>query len=168
MVDLSLVTLPVEQTGSLVRTDLASFREVPVCGSAYADAAGRILTLSQLAAYPLISLCRGSSTHQLYETWFRAHGLPFAPDIEAATSDQLLPMVRSGLGIGFLPAHTAVQAAADGSVHILQLRESPPERSICLLKRSDSPLSIAAEKLEAMLLQYAANNTKDDDTNGTA
>ena len=154
LVDFSLITPPVEQPGSFVRTDLSVFREVPVCASAYADAAKGVLSLAELAAYPLISLCRGSSTHQLYENWLQSHGISFSPDIEAATSDQILPMVRADLGIGFVPEYAAAKAAADGSVHILRLTESPPERRVCLLKRKDTPLSMAAEKLEAMLLEH--------------
>lgn len=153
LVDFSLLTPPIEQIESFLRTDLASFQEVPVCGRSYARLSDDILTLDQLAAYPLISLCKGSSTHQLYTSWFRSHNLTFAPDIEAATADQILPMVRANLGIGFVPEHTAREAASDGSVLIMRLREYPPERTICLLKRKDLPFSVAAEKLETMLLQ---------------
>lgn len=157
LVDFSLVTPPMEEPDYFLRTDLAAFREVPVCGRTYAQAAQESLSLEQLADYPLISLCRGSSTHQLYTNWFHQHGLVFSPDIEAATSDQILPMVRANLGIGFVPEHTALPAAKDGSVSILRLREDPPERTICLLKRKDVPLSVAAEKLEKMLLQHTGS-----------
>lgn len=152
LVDFSLVTPPIEQSELFLKTDLAAFREVPVCGSAFADLSNHTLTLKQLASYPLISLCKGTSTHRLYADWFHKHGLVFSPDIEAATADQILPMVRSNLGIGFVPEHTARKAADDGSISILDLQEKVPERSICLLKRKDMPLSIAAGKLEQMLL----------------
>lgn len=156
LVDFSLITPPIEQSDHFLRLDLVPFQEVPVCGSTYAHLHNDSLTLEQLASYPLISLCRGTSTHQLYTDWFHKHGLTFSPDIEAATADQILPMVRANLGIGFVPEHTAVEAAADGSISILHLDEKPPVRSICLLKRRDMPLSVAAEKLEDMLLKYAA------------
>lgn len=155
MVDFSLLTPPIDQSDRFQRTDLATFREVPVCGSAYAHLAGRPLTLEQLASYPLISLCRGSSTHQLYTQWFREHGLVFSPDIEAATADQILPMVRANLGISFVASHTIQEAVRDGSILLLPLREKPPERTICLLKRREIPLSVAAGKLEEMLLQHS-------------
>ena len=31
------------------------------------------------------------------------HGAIFSPDIEAATADQILPLVKHNLGIGFVP-----------------------------------------------------------------
>ena len=66
VVDFSLVTLPIEQSDRFLRRDLDTFREIPVCGTAYAHLADHLLTLEQLASYPIISLCRGSSTHHLY------------------------------------------------------------------------------------------------------
>lgn len=155
LVDFSLITPPIDHSDRFLRTDLATFQEVPVCGSAYAHLVNNNLTLAQLASYPMISLCRGSSTHQLYTQWFHEHGLIFSPDIEAATADQILPMVRANLGISFVADHTFQEAAQDGRVFLLSLQEKPPERTICLLKRKDMPLSVAAEALEKILLQHS-------------
>lgn len=154
LVDLSLLTLPIEHSDRYHRTDLAQFREIPVCGKQFADTLTTPLTLAELTDLPLISLCRGSSTRRLYEDWFQSHGLMFSPDIEAATSDQILPMVQANLGIGFIPEESAKEAASDGSVAILPLVQQPPERTISLLKRKDRSQSIAAGRLEEMLLQY--------------
>lgn len=155
LVDFALVTLPVAQEALFLRTDLSSFHEVPVCGRAYAHLAEKTLALKELSSFPLISLCKGSSTHQLYTTWFHEQGLVFSPDIEAATADQILPMVRANLGIGFIPEHTAKEAAADGSITVLRLQKQPPKRIICFLERKDVPLSVAAGKLEELLLRQS-------------
>lgn len=155
LVDFSLLTPPIDVSDAFQRTELTTFREVPVCGKAYAHLEGQTLTLEQLAAYPMISLCRGSSTHRLYSEWFREYGLVFSPDIEAATADQILPMVRANLGISFIPEHTAKEAACAGDITILRLHHDPPERTICLLRQKTMPLSVAAGKLEAMILEVA-------------
>ena len=161
LVDFSLLTPPIETDTHFQCTDLATFREVPVCGTAYAQLAASALSLEQMASFPLISLCKVTSTHRLYSDWFQAHGCSFAPDIETATADQILPMVRANLGIGFIPERTAKAAAVDGSIASLQLKEDPPERTICLIKHKDAPLSIAAAKLEEMLLKHSTINKKD-------
>lgn len=161
LVDFSLVTPPIQESDAFFRTDVASFQEVPICGTAFRDLADQPLTWEHLMILPIISLCKGTSTHQLYTDWFREHDLSFSPDIEAATADQILPMVRANLGIGFIPEHTAKEAAADGSITILQPQENPPERTISLLKQKDMPLSIAASALERMLLAYNAANLDD-------
>lgn len=151
-VDFAILTLPVALGEDFQQTPIAAFQEVPVCAASLAETVRSAKTLADLAAVPLISLCSGTSTHTLYSNWFQTHGLSFVPDIEAATADQILPLVRSGLGIGFLPKETAEEAAESGEIKILDLPEQPPERIICLVKRKDAPLSIAAEKLEQMLL----------------
>ena len=104
--------------------------------------------LREIAALPLIALRRGTSTFDLYESLFRRHGLSYAPDIEAATSTQLLPLVKNGLGIAFVPD---VLLPAPG-IERLHLREGLPERAVCLIRRTDRPRSVAATALETMLL----------------
>lgn len=156
MVDLALVTTPLDACDNLEKKALITFRDVPICGQAYCDLAQQPLTLEQLAVYPLVSLRKGTATYELYRSFFHSHGLTMSPDIEAATSNQIIPMVRSDLGIGFVPEHTAIEEACAGGVHILRLQQPLPERSICLLKRKDLPLSIAARELEKMLLDRTA------------
>lgn len=151
LVDFSLVTPPIDGSDVFLRRDVAAFQEVPVCGKAYQYLADQPLTWEHLDSLPIISLCKGTSTHQLYSDWFRAHDLTFFPDIEAVTADQILPMVRANLGIGFIPEQAAKEAAGDGGITILQPQEQPPERTISLLKRKDMPLSIAAAELERMI-----------------
>lgn len=152
MADLALVTTPLDACESLVQKELASFRDVPICGNAYRALLQQPLTLEDLTAYPLVSLRKGTATYALYQAFFHGHGLSLSADIEAATSSQIIPMVCSDLGIGFVPEHVARSAQAEGSVHILQLTEPLPKRSVCLLKRRDTPLSIPARELEKMLL----------------
>lgn len=151
LVDLAVLTLPVELQNSFDRVDLAHFCEVPVCSAQYAYRFQNPVSLHELCRHPIISLCPGSSTHRFYSEWFQLQDLTFSPDIEAATSDQILPMVQANLGIGFVPEHTAAQA---GSISILSLDEPIPPRTISMLKRKDRGLSIAARKLEEMLLLY--------------
>lgn len=65
---------------------------------------------------------------------FRVDGLPFHPDIEAATADQILPLVKNDLGIGFVPEDFV--ARETGSVRQLELtRRCLPEPSVCWSSR---------------------------------
>lgn len=151
LVDFAVVTTPVELPKEIARTDLKSIRETAVCGAAYRTLARREITLEELADYPLICLGRHTKTYELYAGWFLEHGMVLSPEIEAATADQILPMVRSDLGIGFVPEDFLTEEGGSSGVFRLRLREPVPERCICMLKRSDRPLSIAAKQLEAML-----------------
>lgn len=153
LVDFALITPPVDNQELFSRKDVAIFQEILICGSAYQYLADHALSWDDLEDVPIISLCNGSSTHQLYAEWFQRNGQTFSPDIEAATADQILPMVRANLGIGFIPEQSAKEAAMEGSVSVLKLQEYPPTRRICILKRKDAPLSIAATELERMICQ---------------
>lgn len=153
LVDFALITPPVDNQELFSRKDVAIFQEIPICGSAYRDLADHVLSWDDFENVPIISLCNGSSTHQLYAEWFQRNGQTFSPDIEAATADQILTMVRANLGIGFIPKQSAKEAAKEGLVTVLKLQQYPPTRRICLLKRKDAPLSIAAAELERMIFQ---------------
>ena len=60
----------------------------------------------------------------------------FSPDMEVATTDQILPMVRSNLGIGFCPEGIARPAVERGEVYEILLEEEIPERQITLVEDS--------------------------------
>ena len=151
LVDLAVLTLPVEQQAQFERIDLAHFREVPVCSAQYADRFQAPISLQSLSSHPIISLCSGTSTHRFYSDWFQSQGLTFSPDIEAATADQILPLVLANLGIGFVTEQAAFNAISSGSVVPLRLDILPPHRTISLLKRKDTALSIASARLEDMI-----------------
>ncbi len=149
-VDLALVTSPVGEHKSLIIRNVKEIHSAAVCGTAFAELADKELSLSQIASYPLVSLGPHTKTHDLFREWFMQHGLPFAPDIEAYTSDQILPIVKKNLGIGFVPEEILAEESGESCL-ILRLKEAIPTRSICFLKRRDHTLSLAAKELEQMI-----------------
>ena len=72
---------------------------------------------------------------------------------EAATIDQILPMVRQNLGIGFIPEPLAQEVIEQGIVIQVPLLEEPPVREICFVEDKSSPHSMAANVLKEMLFQ---------------
>ena len=78
------------------------------------------------------------------------HSMPFKPDIEAFTADQILPMVEADLGIGFVPEEFLQE---NNNVCVIDLKEKIPERNVVLIKRKDQSLSMASKELERMILE---------------
>lgn len=152
LVDFSVVTTPMDLPSSVKKILLCSIREVPVCGAAYAHLTRKQLPLSQLAEYPLICLGKQTKTYDFYARWFSRNGLVLTPDIEPATADQILPLVKNDLGIGFVPEEFLSSESESTGVYRLAVTPEAPKRDICLLVRNDRPLSIAARELEEMLL----------------
>lgn len=147
LVDLAVVTTPVDVPESCMVTPIRTVREVPVCSGAYAQLLDGPVSLAELSACPIVCLGRQTKTYELYSRWFMQHGLNLSPSIEASTADQILPLVRSDLGVGFVPEDFLRDDAEGSGVHRIALREAPPERSVCLLQPKGKPLSIAATAL---------------------
>lgn len=74
----------------------------------------------------------------------------FAPDMEAATTDQILPMITHNLGIGFT---RGARCRGDRTRHAYAIRlvEPIPEREICLVTNSSTQMSAAVRKVISFL-----------------
>ena len=147
LVDIAAVTLHSSAPPLFKCTVIKTVEETAIASEAFAFLRGKTLSLSDVTKYPLISLGEHTKTYEFYSEYFTKCGAIFAPTVEAATADQIIPLVKNDLGIGFVPR----QFLNDG-VFELDLNEPIPKRNVCLIKRTDISLSIAAKKLEEMIL----------------
>lgn len=152
LIDLAMFTAPMEPTPDIVGVEIASFNEVAVCGEAYRDIINdEGMTFAQIAQYPIVSFGKKTSTYDFYFRLFAEKGLDFAPDIEAATADQIIPLVRHNLGIGFVPERFLQEKGEEG-IYRVPLAQEIPMRKILLAKKRSHALSLPAKKLERMIL----------------
>ena len=154
-VDFAVITTPAEVENGLKMVELKPFYEVLVGGRTFTALASQNLSLKELNNYPLISLSDESMTRAFYRQFFLDHGAVLKPDTEAATTDQMLTLVKSELGIAFLPQSMAQDALARGEIVQLHLQEIIPQRSICLVYDHHRPLNTAARKFQQMLTKAA-------------
>lgn len=152
LVDFAVVTTPTGAGPNMKEIPLRTVREVPVCGQALSHLAQKPLSLKKLSGYPLIGLGRDTKTYEMYTELFLSHGIRRTPDIEAATEDQILPMVKNDLGIGFVPEDFVRHEADQRNLFVLELSDAQPSRQVCLVKTADRSLSFAAKALEKMLI----------------
>ena len=143
--DFAVITAPQLTDRTLQQTELLRFREVPVCGPAYSEIA------SELARYPLVCIGQDTSTYAFYQRFFTSHGVPFRVDVEAATMDQILPMVEHGLGIGFYPEKLVAPKIARGELFCVPLEQPVPERAISLVEDMSRPRSTAMKAIREMI-----------------
>ena len=118
LADLAVVAAPVQAPDELVILRLGEFQEVAVCA---ADLEG------------------------LLSSYFLHEGAAFQPDIEVATADQILPLVRSGLGVGFVPEDFLLPETGAQNIRVLPLTPPLPKRALLLMQRKNEPLSLAAK-----------------------
>ena len=76
--------------------------------------------------------------------------MTFEPEIEANAADQILPMIKSDLGIGFVPQEF-LEKEDLSNLTILNVTPPIPERNICLLKRKDVHSGLAVSELERII-----------------
>lgn len=161
LADIAVVTTPTGEINSLISSEIMDIKETAVCGTAFSELAERELSVSEISKQPLISLGRQTKTYELYSEWFGKNGCVFSPDIEAATADQILPMVKNNLGIGFVPEEFLTEYPTEQGVLKLSLTEEAPHRKVCFVKRRHYSLSIAARELEKMILDKSCRNAEE-------
>ena len=156
LADFAVVTSPLDIPNGACATKLKPFQEIlaAVAGSPYADKTE--ITPGDIPSFPVIGLGSHSKTHEFYSRLLLPYGVEWRPDIEVATADQILPMIKSGLGIGFLPEFMARQDLEQGNlveIHVSGLR---PEREIVFLEDTTKTLSAAAKELKNHLVDETA------------
>ena len=151
-VDCAVITTPVKVKKPLRETPLLSFREILLCGPDFRYLAAEPRRLRDVEPCPFVCLGSGTSTFSFYQRLFLKHDLAFHVDMEAATMDQVLPMVQHNLGIGFYPEPMAATALESGSVTPVRLTVPVPERSVSLIEDLARPQSVAMKALKKMLL----------------
>lgn len=153
LADFAIVTSPEKVNKPLKKTPLVQFQEILIGSSQYAFLADNTRHLSELSAYPLISLSKEAATYEFYSKLYLQHNLLWNPDTKVATTDQVLPLVKNGLGIGFVPETFALEALKTKEVFQIPLYEEIPARTICLIEDKSHSLSIAANAFKRLLLE---------------
>ena len=152
--DCAIITTPCEIGKSLRVTPLLTFESTVICGSQYRELASRPRSLSELTPYPFVCPARLTGTYRFYQQFFAAHDVPFRVDIETSTTDQILPMIRYNLGIGFFPKTLAASAIDADQIFEIPLKEELPSRTICLIEDPSRPQSVAMKAFLSLLFSH--------------
>ena len=159
-VDFAVVSTPADVHMPLKMTVLRSFREILVGGRTFTALGSQELSIEELQDYSFICLGRETTTFEFYKQLFLSHGIELDPDTEAATTDQILPLVKCELGMAFIPEAMAADALRSREIVRIPLRQNIPERNICMVYDSHHPLNAAAKQLERTILE-GTNNIDD-------
>lgn len=152
LADFSVVTTPTRIQKPFKETKIKEFHEVLVGSKKYAYLAEAKHHLSDLQKYPMVCLGKDTMTYNYFTDIFLRKNIALNPEVEVATSDQLLPVITHDLGIGFVPDFLLNDPALNEEVFKIPLAETLPPRYICLVEDSGHPLSVAAAKLKDMLI----------------
>lgn len=159
VVDFAVITNPSGVSRPLKEIPLKSFREILVGGPQFLPLSENTWHLRELEPYSFVCMDKKSRSYELYGDFFLEHGLILEPDLEAATMDQVLLMVKNGLGIGFLPEEFARDALEKKEIFRIHLYEEPPKRSISLIQDMERPLNVAAKRLTELLCSWGSHSS---------
>ena len=155
--DLAVVTTPFEAPKTVSCIRALDFREILVGGTQYADLCHTSLELKEIRKYPWITLGRGSATYDFYKDFFIEHRVDPEPDMEVTTSDLMLPLIESNLGIGFVPEKMALPLLKEGKLVRIPLECGIPGRSIQILSDREREKSPAADTFYQYLKKEVRN-----------
>ncbi len=143
--DFAVITTPFAASANLCCEKMMEFREILVGGTDYAEIAEKGLRLEELYAHSLIGLGSGTATYEFYKNLFIEHQIDFELDMEVATSDLILPLIRNNLGIGFVAETLASPLLQKNELVQIELDIDVPKREIQMVWDKGRGRSLAAD-----------------------
>ena len=140
-VQFALVTTPFDIKKPMKSIPIKEFDELLMASENFRELKKGKQSLIELVKYPWISLLPGTVTRTYHEDFFADNSLDFTPQMSVATTDQVLPMIKAGLGIGFVPKN--MMESTEGLITV-KLDKEPKRRSVCLVTDEEHPLSAAS------------------------
>lgn len=145
LADFAVVTSSEIDDSNLILKDIKNFREILCCKNGYKTELS-YMDIKSIENASYISLNDDTYTYHFLREYLFGLGVYKEPDISVATVDQILPIVKSGIGIGFISEFIAKDALASGEIVEIPLKNPPPIRKICLALDKKRPISPAARK----------------------
>ena len=157
-VDFAVIASPARISEPLKSRSLMHFQDILIGGDAFWNLSGSPVSLHDIQNFPMVCLGGHTMSRRFFDELYRQNGLTLKPEFEAATTDQILPMVKNNLGLGFFPEDMAEEALASGGICRIRLAEEIPRRQIFLVENRERPLTLAAETLKTLLINHACKS----------
>ncbi len=152
--DMAMISsLPFVMEEPFVAHTVHTYTDILIGGQKYMHLKAKTMTLTELSAYPWVSLTQDAISRKFLNTYFAEHGLPFSPAVELGTTDLILSAIEHNLGIGFLPPEFARQALRAGTVGKIMIPEEMPSRRVLLVYDAEYPQSVASAAFRKFIVE---------------
>lgn len=108
-------------------------------------------TLDEILSYPLISLEKNSTTRKIFENFFSENNYAFEPEMEFGSIDNIIEMVKLGVGIGFISATQNQKIIDDENLTIINIEKMLPSIDVGLIRNKLVPDSKSTKKFIDLL-----------------
>lgn len=157
LTDLVCTMAPVTNPGGATITEIAVFEDILVAGNRFAELREGSRYLADLRDYPFAALCTQENGPNFYDKLFAMQGMDVVPVFKVDTASLLLPLVRRGLCLAFVPAQFLPQLEEMGDVFRVQIRDEMPTQHICIATpEADSQQQIQKDLIE-LIRKYAGS-----------
>lgn len=128
----------------------------------------RTYSIGEIAAMPIISLERKTSSRMFLESLFRANGAELKPEIELDTAALQIELAAIGLGITCISREFSKAAFDAGVVCPLKTAFEIPPRTVCMCTLKEVAPTAAAAKFMEMIYEelYTAREVKNSTSAG--
>ena len=155
LTDLVCTMAPVTNLTGANIVQIGEFEDVLVAGSQFPELREGTWKLSDLTDYPFAALCTQENGPNFYDKLFAMQGIDMVPAYKVDTASLLLPMVRRGLCLAFIPAPFLQQFRAEGDVFQVQIRDEMPRQTICIATAEADTLPQIEKDLIECISRYA-------------
>lgn len=152
LVDFAVVATPANIDKPLNALTITEFKDILIGGPAYSFLSDKPVVLKELLQYPFVCHGQSTMTFQYYENFFHQNGLTLKPELEAATTDQILLIIKNDLGIGFIPEIFAKESLLKKEICKIPLSEEINSRHILFVENENYPLNTAAGELKKLII----------------
>lgn len=148
VVDLAVINSdPASAFNNLTFKEWRAIEDGFITGKNFPALQNRLVSLAELASYPLLLLEKNTLTREFFDTWTKSQGVALTPEIELSSVDLLVDLARIGLGIAFVNKDTV----SGDDLFVINIKEKIPKRSLGILTHNNLPLPLAAKKFIEVL-----------------
>ena len=150
-IDFGIVSSPFKGMQDISVNKVRDIEDVFVAGRRFISYKNRTLDLSELEKLPLVCLEKNTSTRSYMDEFLGMNGVNINPEFELSTSDMIVQFALKNLGVGSVVKDFAKEYVDNGTLFELRFNKIIPKRSFCVVRNTKIPLSVAAEKLLAIM-----------------
>ncbi len=107
--------------------------------------------ISSFHNYTYIGTDANTYSYRLFNEYFKSIGIDRKPDVEVSTFNQVLQLVKAGIGVGFISQPIASEWLKNGQIKEIPLPVAPPLKEICLVEDKNRTLNVAAKTFATYL-----------------
>lgn len=166
--DLAVVVAPAPSTGARVMDLLTEQLVVVVPAKAPPWLpAGRQLSVTQLAALPLLMTTRRERMHSLMLSMLADNQRALSIEGNIDSLDSLLEAVSEGFGVTILPSSAVQDAVQSGRVAVRSVKRTPMARQLMLIRADGGVMPAAPLRVAETILELISELSRSDGWTGT-